>query len=138
MRKILPEKLEAGRVRNGYLGSDASYGSYGAFFVHGPCGKTLKIISSGGNADDPVGAGWEHVSVSVERRTPNWLEMSFVKNLFWDEDECVVQFHPPKSDYVNNHAFVLHLWRHKTLEFPRPPSIMVGDKALGTLVGDDP
>jgi len=55
--------------------------------------------------------------------------MSFVKDLFWDEDECVVQFHPPRSEYVNNHASCLHLWRNKHQQFPLPPSILVGDKA---------
>lgn len=59
--------------------------------------------------------------------------MCFVKDLFWTPEECVVQFHPPESDYVNNHRFVLHMWRHKTAEFPRPPAIMVGVKDAGIL-----
>jgi hypothetical protein len=133
MRDKMPEKLEDGRVRTGNYGSDASSGPYGAFLVQGPCGESLKIISSGGDLTDDLGPGWEHVSVSTRRRCPNWIEMCFVKALFWDAEECVIQFHPPESEYVNNSPFVLHLWRHKTLEFPRPPALMVGIKAAGEI-----
>ena len=77
--------------------------------------------------------GWEHVSVSCERRIPNWLEMSFVKRLFWAPEECVVQFHPPESKYVNNHPHVLHLWRWTRGKFPMPPSILVGCKTIGII-----
>lgn len=54
--------------------------------------------------------------------------MCWLKDQFWDEEECVVQFHPPRSDYVNNHPFVLHLWKPLAVEMPRPPSIAVGFK----------
>jgi hypothetical protein len=57
--------------------------------------------------------------------------MCFVKDLFWSEHECVVQFHPPRSVYVNNHPFCLHLWHKPNL--PTPPVILVGIKALGEL-----
>ena len=58
--------------------------------------------------------------------------MCFVKDLFWDETETVIQFHPPRSEYVNNHNFCLHLWRHK--EGHRlPPSILVGLKSRGLM-----
>jgi hypothetical protein len=127
MLEKLPERLEARRVRDGELASDSSWGAYGAFFVHGPCGEELKIIASGADADDVASHGWEHVSISTRRRCPNWIEMCFVKDLFWGPEECVVQFHPPKSCYVNNHPFCLHLWRHKD-GFPMPPMILVGLK----------
>lgn len=81
------------------------------------------------------GMGWEHVSVSVEqaKRCPVWDEMCAVKDLFWDEEDCVVQYHPPKSDYVSNHPFVLHLWRPVGVDMIRPPAILVGIKQLGDL-----
>ena len=107
-----------------------SWGPYGYFDVIGPTGASLKIVASGG--DDPVSDGWEHVSVSTQHRCPNWIEMSFVKNLFWSDDETVIQFHPMRSEYVNNHPFVLHLWRHKT-GHALPPSILVGMKDRGEL-----
>ena len=63
----------------------------GAFAVpHPPTAVTLRVIAS-------AGFGWEHVSVSLPNRTPNWREMEFVCRLFWTEDECVMQLHPPRS-----------------------------------------
>lgn len=131
MRTVLPAKLEAGRVRSGQFGSDPSWGCYGQFFVHGPCGEMLCIVASG--ADETISEGWEHVSVSTRRRCPNWIEMSFVKYLFWSEDECVIQFHPPRSEYVNNHPNCLHLWRPTDNHVRLPPSILVGFKNKGLL-----
>ena len=120
MRATVPPKLEAGRIRSGPFGSDASDGLCGAFELRAPSGAALRIISSGSFTDE-LTLGWEHVSVSTAHRVPNWQEMCWVKNLFWDEEECVVQFHPPLSKYVNIHPHTLHLWRHKTQAFLIPP-----------------
>jgi len=70
--------------------------------------------------------GFEHVSVSLANRCPTWDEMCKVKDLFWDEEDTVVQFHPPKSEYVNQMKYCLHLWRYTLGEFPRPKKIEVG------------
>jgi hypothetical protein len=122
MRAAFPEKLERGRIANGYFASQ--FGEpFGAFFVQGPCGAELKIIAADGQD-----TAWEHVSVSTERRPPNWQEMSFVKDLFWQDEECVVQFHPPKSTYINNHPHCLHLWKPTATVIPLPPPILVGIK----------
>lgn len=82
-------------------------------------GVELQVISSDG-------LGWEHVSVSLRNRNPNWDEMCFIKAMFWDEEDCVVQYHPPKSEYVNVHPHCLHLWRPTDDRIPRPPKIMIG------------
>jgi len=81
----------------------------------------LHIISSGSfdNTD------WEHVSVSLKNRTPNWSEMCKVKSLFWGDDETVIQFHPKESHYVNVHPHCLHLWKHRKKEHELPPLIYV-------------
>ena len=121
MRTVLPSKLEAGRVRDGPYGSTPDYGTTGAFFVMGPKGALLRIIASDGE-------GWEHVSVSIDRRCPNWDEMCFVKDLFWRDDECVVQFHPPRAEYVNYHPNCLHLWKPVGRDVQTPASILVGPK----------
>ena len=76
------------------------------------------------------GEGWEHVSVHVKTpeglsRIPTWDEMCFIKSLFWDPDDCVVQYHPPRSQYVDRHKFTLHLWRPIGKEIPLPPKILV-------------
>lgn len=74
------------------------------------------------------GGGWDHVSISLDKnRTPTWEEMCYVKNLFFKEDEAVIQIHPKKEDYVNFAKVTLHLWRYQG-EFPLPDSIMVGPK----------
>lgn len=80
---------------------------------------------------------WEHVSITMldyrknkhgktVKRCLTWEEMCYIKDLFFKEEEAVMQLHPPKSDYVNNHPYCLHLWRPMKVEIPLPPSIMVG------------
>jgi hypothetical protein len=65
------------------------------------------------------------VSVSTKTRCPFWKEMCFVKDLFWDAEEPVMQLHPAKSTWVNNHNYCLHLWRPTGEELPLPPEIAV-------------
>lgn len=72
------------------------------------------------------GGGWDHVSVSYKDRCCTWEEMCEVKNMFFRPEECVLQYHPPASDYVNTHPFCLHLWRPQWISMPMPPSGMVG------------
>ncbi len=77
------------------------------------------------------GFDWEHVSVQVlngnnKTRIPSWDIMCKVKSLFWGSESRVLQYHPPKSEYVNNHPHVLHLWRPTDKKMPFPPSVMVG------------
>ena len=55
--------------------------------------------------------GWEHVSIELfARRLPTWDEMNLIKDIFWEDEEEVVQIHPKKSHYVNL-TEALHLWR---------------------------
>jgi hypothetical protein len=121
-----PDKLESARVRDGIYKSDSSYGMTGAFYLMGPCGVNLAIVAN--TADDPIVNGWEHVSVSTKHRIPNWQEMSFVKDLFWQDEETVVQFHPAKSQYVNCHPNCLHLWRDTVNGHRLPDADLVGPK----------
>jgi hypothetical protein len=109
-------------VRHGDYGSEPG-DLYGAFELQGPCGSKLTLLSSGN--PHTLGA-WGHVSVSTPKRIPNWLEMSFAKWLFWDDEECVLQFHPPRSCYVNCHPYCLHLWRPTDNHVRLPPMILVG------------
>jgi hypothetical protein len=123
-------RLESWRIRVGPYGS-APGELQGAFAVPGPCGQELKIIASSG--DEELGVPWEHVSVSLRNRCPNWPEMCFVKSLFWDDEQTVMQLHPPRSQWINNHDYCLHLWRPLREGIPMPPSIAVGVKELGDL-----
>ena len=80
---------------------------------------TLFVIAS-------WGGGWEHVSVSLKNRCPNWREMNHVKDLFWHEDVVVMQLHVAKKDHVNLHDYCLHMWRPLEADIPLPPKIFVG------------
>ena len=95
----------------------------GVFMVPGPCCRDLKVIASSG-------LGWDHVSVSLPNRCPNWPEMCHIKELFWDAEEAVMQLHPPKSQWINNHAYCLHLWRPQQQEIPLPQGELVGLKGV--------
>jgi hypothetical protein len=124
MRRIFSAQLEEGRLLTGPLRS--RFGQpHGAFLILGPEDTLLRIISSG---TGPHAEGWEHVSVSTEKRTPSWTEMCFVKDHFWREDEVVMQLHPAKADYVNHHPYCLHMWRPLDADIPLPPSNFVGPK----------
>lgn len=59
--------------------------------------------------------------------------MCKLKDMFWTEDEAVVQFHPPKSEYVNNVKNCLHLWKpieKYSGKSPLPPNLFVGLKGV--------
>lgn len=71
------------------------------------------------------GGGWEHVSVCPRNRKPDWDEMCKVKDIFWSPDECVVQYHPAESNYVNLMENCLHLWRPIEEQMPVPPTLYV-------------
>lgn len=90
------------------FGSDDSAGNNGFFVI--PIEKDIiaNVMASDGRS-------WEHVSVHMvdngKQETPTWDEMCIIKDMFWDEEDCVLQYHPPRSHYVNHHEHVLHLWR---------------------------
>lgn len=104
------------------MGTDDSYGNNGAFIL--PPAHPLSKLSIRCVASD--GEGWEHVSVSLPSRCPTWGEMCAVKAMFWDAEDCVMQLHPPRSQWVNNHEYCLHLWRPTSAVIPQPPGILVG------------
>lgn len=109
------------RVRTGPMASDDSYQNLGCFLI--PISAKSKRHYTVVSSDE---AGWEHVSVSLPDRTPSWDEMCAIKAMFWDESDCVIQYHPPKGSYVNNHPHCLHMWRPTGVAMPVPPSWMVG------------
>lgn len=108
------------RIRTGQLASSDSEGNNGAFMVKCCWGNVFCVASDGALEDS---GAWEHVSVSVyqKKKPPTWECMCFIKKLFWDEDDCVIQYHPPKRVYVNCHPGCLHLWRPVGVELPMPP-----------------
>lgn len=107
------------------LPSDKSLGNNGGFKIPLDKDTTALVVASDG-------VGWEHVSVHIKEsgvnETPTWEEMCEIKALFWGPEDCVIQYHPPKSEYVNNHEHCLHLWRPTEVQIPLPPSILTGTK----------
>ncbi len=117
MRKIIDPFVERCRIRNGPMRSDTSCGNNGAFIIPYQNFELAVIISDGG--------GWDHVSVSMPNKTPTWDQMNYIKSLFWDEEETVIQYHPPKSRYKNFHAHCLHMWKPQNKDIPLPPTEFV-------------
>lgn len=116
---------EPARLTKGEMGSDASYGNNGVFIIRLSVTAVIHCIASDSG-------GWEHVSAHVadkaKMRMPTWPEMCKVKDIFWEAEDVCVQFHPKQSEYVNNHPYVLHIWRKKGRPYVGPPYYLVGLK----------
>lgn len=96
--------LDAFRVHlDGYAVANIKKQTTGAFeFVIN--GDKYFVIAS-------VGCGWQHVSVSESSgKMPTWDIMETIKKKFFENEERTVEFHPKKSDYVNNKENCLHMW----------------------------
>jgi len=82
--------------------------------------------------------GWEHISVSILRkrfkRAPSWPEMKQIKELFWEPEDTVLQYHPPKSKHVSN-VEALHLWRPTDHQVPVPHPMLVGVPGEDVILG---
>lgn len=121
MRDQFPEIVERSRTSSGLLSMTQPGEKNGLFVIAKNGNLYICVISDG--------LGWEHVSVSLNRRrTPTWEEMCWIKNLFFKESETVIQYHPAKENYVNCHPYCLHLWRPLKAQMPCPDSLMVGPK----------
>lgn len=115
----VPEKY---RITTGIMASDCSYGNNGAFKITLSNRSIAYAIASDGG-------DWEHVSVHIvadgKQRTPTWNEMCKIKDLFWNNEDTVIQFHPAKSNYINIHKHTLHLWRPIEQQIPAPNKMFV-------------
>lgn len=132
MRKVLLPEVDRARIRVGPMASTTSFGYTGAFRIARRVRNQLYMLTIiGSDGSDWAECGlpqpaWEHVSVSCESGTPTWECMEFVRRLFWEDHETVMQLHPPLASYVNHHPHCLHMWRPIGVEIPLPPSITVG------------
>lgn len=137
--------MEEYRRTTGDLGTQAEHGIVGVFIIprhvllrnaYAHTRKAAQVLSDDGTGsiEGTPRTGWEHVSVSIidkgngKNRTPYWGEMCAVKDLFWKEDERVVQYHPKEEEYANTHPHVLHMWRPIDEEIPMPPTQLVAPK----------
>ena len=130
MRSEYPEKVEKGRTIQGQFASKPGE-RHGLFLFKLQTGLRCMVVASDG-------AGWDHISITLKvKRCPFWNEMCELKSLFFEDEETVMQLHPPKSAWVNNVEHCLHLWRPQHAEIPLPDPMMVGVKAAGVLKGMD-
>lgn len=96
------------------LGGDFRPDDTGCAFALGE----LRVIASNG-------ADWDHVSVSLVDRVPEYTEMKRIRTLCFEAHEWVYELHAPQKKHVNFHPNVLHMWRPQKLEIPIPPQILV-------------
>ena len=124
MKTQLPEQYRAKSPGTVYATQEGD--NFGAFKIPHPKNANLHFKCLVG-----TGMGWDHVSVTVRNPkagvdiTPTWDEMCHIKDIFFDKTECVVQYHPIETDYVNFSKHTLHLWRQQNIEFPTPNRLMV-------------
>lgn len=119
MRDLTDPALRPYATRLGNLPPNTPWA--GCFFIPSPVapGAKLKVIATASH-------GWDHASISLPNRCPNWPEMSRVKELLFFDDEVAMQVHVPSADHINIHPYCLHLWRPHDGGIPRPPAEMVG------------
>lgn len=70
--------------------------------------------------------GWEHLSVSGKNKVPSYEIMCKLKDICFKDEETCVEYHPAKSEYVNNAEYTLHIWKPKGHDIEHPNSILVG------------
>ena len=109
--------IERFRIIKGILASNKSYGNNGLFMIKHKS-RVYKVVIS-----DEI--GWDHVSVSLPNRVPTWKEMCAIKDMFFEDNETAVQYHPAKEIYIDDFKYVLHIWRCQDEAMPMPPLIFV-------------
>lgn len=125
MRQAPNLKIEHYRVLSSVdrrFGTTTQDGNNGLFIIPSPFGsEDLQVICSDGQ-------GWDHVSVSLRKRCPTWGEMDYIKRLFFEDEETAMQLHPPRSMWISNHPYCLHLWRPTGIDanIPMPDLSLVG------------
>ncbi len=110
---------EIRKTPNLFIKAETENDGMGGRYFDKQSGKYLNFIFS-------YQMGWEHLSVSTPSKCPTWEQMCRMKDIFWNKDECCVEYHPKEEDYVNNHPYCLHIWKPTDVEIPTPPTILVG------------
>ena len=113
------KKIKRYRVRDGLMGSTEQMKNNGVWvFRYAGTLDPIRVIASDGG-------DWDHVSVSMLHQIPTWEVMCWIKDIFWNKEETVMQLHPPSSEYINLHPNVLHMWKPQKALIPMPPLHMV-------------
>jgi hypothetical protein len=105
-KDIFEDLLNSGGrfVKSDFMVDEEHTLAFGGDYYDTASGKQLNFMFS-------VQGGWEHLSVSMPSRTPTWDQMCTMKDVFWEDEEECIEYHPPKSQYVNVHEHCLHIWR---------------------------
>lgn len=104
--------LDAYRTQDSFVSESA-----GTFSVPS-CTDRKPLTVTASSAGD-----WDHVSISREKRYPDWAEMEQIALLFFKDDETAMQLHAPIKDHVaRNGARCLSWWRPHDGSIPDPNS----------------
>ena len=83
-----------------------------------------------------TGLGWEHVSfclynekMKLEKRIPKYSEVCKIKEMFFGNEDAY-EVHPREEDYINDHPYVLHLWRPSSEKMPLPSKEDLNNEVL--------
>ncbi|MDE6832794.1 MAG: hypothetical protein K2J39_00885 [Ruminococcus sp.] len=68
---------------------------------------------------------WEQVYISRASNRPKWEELCETKEIFWNDDECVIQYIPSASMHTNEYNNCLYLWKPVGVKIPIPPKILI-------------
>lgn len=75
--------------------------------------------------------GWEHVSISHKHKIPSWRVMCMVKDLFFDENEVVMQLHPKKKRLCEySSELFTPVETDKWLHSSSTKTLCIGDKKM--------
>jgi len=121
MRDIFTPEFEQHAINHPLVGMPIK-GDGGAYLIPYTNKKNKTVFL---NVQVSIGGGWDHVSVSLKNRCPNWFEMDYIKRLFFEEDEIAYQLHVKPEDHINIFRYCLHIWRPQNQEIPLPPVYMV-------------
>lgn len=117
MRSMIEILQHLDRLGANVLQAGADEDHPGAWGIAAKLGDMMLVLS--------CGAGWDHVSVSLPYRVPNYEEMKAIKRLCFRDDEWAMELHAPPSKHISRHPYCLHLWRPQDTPIPIPPEDMV-------------
>lgn len=109
---------ECYRVTQGVLATDRGHGNNGAFLIPAT-GHPAAVIASDQD-------GWEMVSIAHCERPLTLAEVDAIRDLFWSQDDVVIQFHFPHQDRKGQHRYAVKLWRRAGQDAQLPPRHLLG------------
>ena len=111
-QKEVFDKLESKEEKLNFIFNEVGFG-FGGTYTDEDTGDKLHFICS-------YQVGWFHLSVSMPDKDPSWVQMCKMKDIFFDDEEECVEYHPKKSEYINKHPHCLHIWRRNFKDSLKP------------------